>query len=159
MVFVEEHPLWRISTFHFIENAPKQSWRPHIAVPSLRKLNVISGSRYSISSGDATIASSVPVRLAHRLALPSGTPTRKARARSAMSPRRLLAASALVGLFAFAAAWLTAGRGGLVNLFWAVGVPVLTARAIDPRKDAWVTTSVWLVMFSFAVIVATARWR
>ena len=148
----------RISTFHFIESAPKQSWRPHIEVPSLRKPNVISGSRYSISNGDATIASSVPVRLVHRLALPSGTPTRKVRARSAMSPRRLLAASALVGLFATAATLLTAGRGGLVNLLWAVGIPVLAARIIDPRKGAWVTTSVWLVMCSFAAIVAAAMW-
>jgi len=149
-----------MQTFHFIEHAPMRSWRQPAAAPSQRKQNCISGSRYSISIGEKTIASSVPLRLRlHRLALPSGIPTRKAKTRVVMSRQRVLAASSLVGLFSFAAAWLSADRGGLANLLWAVGVPVLAARAIDERKDVWVATSVWLVMFSFAVIVATARSR
>jgi hypothetical protein len=147
-------------TFHFIEHAPTRSWTQLAAAPSLKKRNCISGSHYSISNGKKNIASSAPPRLRlHRLALPSTTPIRKAKSPAAMSPPRLLAASTLVGLFASAATLLTAGGGlgGFANLLWAVGVPVVTARIIDPRKDAWVTTSVWLVMCSFAVIVATAR--
>jgi hypothetical protein len=140
--------LWRMPTFHFIEHVSTRSWRQPVAAPSERKRSYICGSRYSISNGKKTIVSSAPARLRlHRLALPSTTPTRKPKAHAAMSPQRLLAASELVALFAIAAALLTAGRRGLANLLWAVGIPVSAARIIDPRKDAWVRTSVWLVMF------------
>jgi len=69
---------------------------------------------------------------------------------------RLLAAMALVALFAGTVTLLThsGGRGGLGGLMWVAGVPIVVARLFDPRRHAWVVTAVWLVICSVAVVAS-----
>jgi hypothetical protein len=78
-----------------------------------------------------------------------------------MTLGRLVTAAGLVALgVSLATLWtVTTGRGGITSLLWAIDLPLLVAGLVDPRRHAWVVTSLWLTMCSFITIIGAAEWQ